>query len=402
MKRKAALVLHRWAGLTLAAFVVLAGLTGSFLAFNQEIDAALNPSLHRVEPQAVTASLDEIAKRIETRHESLTVGYFLFSAEPGASVRAIMNTRAAADEGRLDRDSARPSEVFADPYSGRLLGERNWGEAGATRAHLVPMVYRFHVNLFLDTAGQWVTGIVATVWILALLLGTLLAVPRFRLLRKAFTVKWQASRARVFFDLHRTTGLFSVLLLAVIAFTGIYMNLPSIVEPAIAAVAPFTERPASVRAREARREDVWRIGWDEALERARAVQPSAVLAGVGRIEARGYYQVRFLAPSDIMDTGTIRVFVDGRDGSPLGAFDHRDGTVGDKIRVWQWPLHSGQGFGLPGRVLICVAGLLPLLLAATGLWLWMRRRRMRRQAQLPRGRGIAAIDRAQRSPDPSA
>ena len=216
--------------------------------------------------------------------------------------------------------------------------------------------------------------------------GVVLAVPRLRHLGKAFSVKWRASRARTLFDMHRAVGLAAFALLIVTAFTGLYMNLPSVMEPALAAVAPFTERPASVRKPETSRAEVWRVGWDRAYAEGRRVEPVHPVALIGRIEARGYYQVRFLTPDDIMDAGTIRVFVDGRDGKLLGRFDHREGTVGDKIRIWQFPLHSGQGFGMPGRILICVAGLLPALLAVTGIWLYMRRRRLRQQALSSRAR----------------
>ncbi len=259
------------------------------------------------------------------------------------------------------------------------------GEIGGTRAHLMPMIYRLHMSLFLDKIGQWITGIVAAIWIVGMLIGVFLAVPRLKLLRKAFTVKWQASRARVLFDLHRTIGLSTGLLLIVTAFTGLYMNLPTVVEPALAAVAPFTERPASLRAAGTQLDQVWKIGWDDAVFKARAVHPVDPIAGVGKIEARGYYQVRFMPPGDIMDSGTVRVFIDGRDGAVLGKFDHRSGTIGDKIRIWQFPLHSGQGFGMPGRVLVCLIGLIPPLLAVTGIWLWLRRKQLRRVATQSRG-----------------
>ena len=378
--RKKLLQVHRWSGIGLAALLVIAGVTGALLSFHHEIDALLNPGLHRTAPGTKRAALDDIAKTIEAKHPHLVVGYFLFADNPASSIHVILNTREAAAEGRLDRDSPRPTEVYADPTSGQLLGERNWGEIGGTRAHIMPMIYRLHMSLFLDKTGQWITGIVALIWILGLLIGILLAVPRLHLLRKAFTVKWQASRARVLFDLHRTIGLASALILLVTAFTGMYMNLPSVVEPVLAAVAPFTERPASRRPAGAPLEQVWTIGWDEAITKARAVHGVDPIAGVGKIEARGYYQVRFLPPGDIMDSGTIRVFIDGRSGEVLGKFDHRNGTVGDKIRIWQFPLHSGQGFGMPGRVLVCLIGLIPPLLAVTGIWLWLRRKRLRRAA----------------------
>lgn len=375
--RRHLLRVHRWAGIVLAGFLVLAGATGSFLAFHHEIDAAFAPELHEVSPQPTRASLDAIAARIEAKDPRVTVGYFVFSEHADMAARAVLNTREAAEAGRLDREGAGQTEIYVDPYSGRVLGERRWGEIGATRAHIVPMVYRLHMSLFAGTVGQWITGIVAALWIAAMVIGIVLAIPRLGHWRTAFSIKWRSSRARVLFDLHRTVGLGGFAVLAVIAFTGLYMNLPSVIEPAVAALAPFTQRPASVRDAGAVRSDVWRIGWDAAYASARRLEPSHRLAVIGRVEARGYYQVRFMSPDDIMDAGTVRIFVDGRDGSVLGRFDDRRGTLGDLIRIWQFPLHSGQGFGLPGRILVCVAGVMPLLLAVTGLWLWVRRRRLR-------------------------
>ena len=40
--------LHRYAGLATALFLLVAGLSGALLAFNHELDAALNPAMLRV------------------------------------------------------------------------------------------------------------------------------------------------------------------------------------------------------------------------------------------------------------------------------------------------------------------------------------------------------------------
>lgn len=370
---------HRWLGIILAGFLVLAGLTGSFLAFHHEIDAWMAPELHRVPASAARASLDDVAARIEARHPGLVVGYFVFKPDPGASARVVMNTREAAQGGRLDREAAGQLEIFVDPYSGRLLGERRFGEIGLARAQLVPMVYRLHMSLFLQEVGQWITALIALAWIATIVMGTVLALPRLRLLGKALRVRWDSSRARVYFDVHRATGLSLGWLLVVTAFTGMYMNLPvEVTEPVVTTFSSFTERPKQVRVRNASRDQSWLIGWDEALVRARAVETASALAVFGRVESRGFYQLRFLAPDDIVDAGTRRVYVSGADGEVLGRIDELQGTAADLFRIWQFPLHSGQGFGLPGRLLVCALGLVPALLAATGLWLWLRRRQLRR------------------------
>ena len=81
------------------ALVVPASATGSLQASHHEIDAALAPALHRVEPRTNRVSLDDIAARIEAGHPDLVVGYFLFAPRPGAAIRVIMNTRSAAHPG---------------------------------------------------------------------------------------------------------------------------------------------------------------------------------------------------------------------------------------------------------------------------------------------------------------
>ena len=377
--RHALLLVHRWSGLALGAFVVLAGLTGSFLAFHHEIDAALTPALHRVEPTAGRAGLDAIASRIESANPDLAVGYFLLNPDPRAALVAVMNTRVAAEAGRLDRDAARPTHVFADPYTGKVLGERTWGELGAGAASVVPLVYRFHTTLLAGEVGKWITGTVAAAWIVMLVIGVVLALPSRNAARHALRLRWSEGGARRWFDLHRVVGLVAAVVLVVSAFSGLYMNLPQVVEPAVSALSPFTPRPPSVRPKDAPRESVWRIGWDEALAAARAQQARHPVVVLGRVEARGYYQVRFMPPDDIMDAGTIRLFVDGRDAKVLGRFEDRRGTFGDLVRIWQFPLHSGQGFGMPGRIVVCVAGLAPLVLAFSGFALWLRRRRHRRE-----------------------
>ena len=138
-----------------------AGISGSLLVFHHELDAWLNPQLHRVIPTDQRAALNGIANTIESRYPHLVVGYFLFNDHPAASLHIIMNPREAALDGRLDRDTPRPTEVYADPFSGRILGERNWGEIGWSSAHVMPMIYRFHMSLFLGKVGQWITGVVA-------------------------------------------------------------------------------------------------------------------------------------------------------------------------------------------------------------------------------------------------
>ena len=45
MKRHFWVLLHRWAGLAMAAFLIVVAITGSFLAFYPELERLINPQL---------------------------------------------------------------------------------------------------------------------------------------------------------------------------------------------------------------------------------------------------------------------------------------------------------------------------------------------------------------------
>ena len=52
-------------------------------------------------------------------------------------------------------------------------------------------------------------------------------------------------------------------------------------------------------------------------------------------------------------------------------------TRGDRFLAAQRTLHEGHWWGPVGRVLTCIAGCLPALLAVTGSIIWLRSRQRR-------------------------
>lgn len=52
-------------------------------------------------------------------------------------------------------------------------------------------------------------------------------------------------------------------------------------------------------------------------------------------------------------------------------------SAGETFLDWQWPLHSGQVFGWPGRILIFLCGLACPVIYATGVIRWLQKRRVK-------------------------
>ena len=81
----------------------------------------------------------------------------------------------------------------------------------------------------------------------------------------------------------------------------------------------------------------------------------------------GFFQFEYANVYNDADTGTV------------GAIKtYGSGGRGDKFLDWQLPLHTGQIFGLPGRILICLSGFVVIALSVTGVVIWWKKRSARR------------------------
>ena len=78
-----------------------------------------------------------------------------------------------------------------------------------------------------------------------------------------------------------------------------------------------------------------------------------------------------------------QVWIDPGTGAVLAVRDTRRNSGGDSFMDWMHPLHNGEAFGLTGRILACIGGLLPTLLLLTG-WLRWRHKRSARNRTITR------------------
>lgn len=378
--RTAVSFLHRWMGLVLGGVLVLAGLSGSLLAFDHELDAWLNASMLRNTAGACASPLPASA-----------AARALQQAWPGAALTAITLPQAAGDGYRVQFTHAgtAANEAGVDACTGLLLGTRDRDAVALDRAHLMPLLLRWHKTLLQGKTGRAVLGWLALAWLALLLGGVYLAWPRPGHWRRSVTVTRGASAFRTSYELHRAAGLLSALLLLMVAGTGFFMGLPQLGRELVASVASVPpDGRAAARAPLAAGEP--EIGWDGAEARARALAPAgASLVMLRRDPARGVYQARMRRADDWQPVGTLRLFIDMRDGAPVSRADPLSGTPAQRFLALMYPLHAGSLYGLPTRILTAILGLLPLLFFVTGVIFWVNRRRLQhrgRQAAQARAR----------------
>ncbi len=373
---------HRWSGLFLLFFLFVAGVTGAILAFRWELDRAINPQLFSVEPQAQTLSYTALIDRVESRFPDLIVSTVVTPKTPQQSTIVYVKSRMAAHVAHKHvmgmKNELDFNQVFIDPYSGKVLGQRSTTRFELTRESLIPDIVRLHYTLFLDELGAWVMGVSAVVWFLTTFLGMVLTWPATWRSMKSWkplvTPRTKSGSYKLNYDLHRTASLVTLPILVVVAFTSFYLNLPGMVKPVIAAFSPVFNT-ATIPS--AGRMDIGspRVTVEQAMAMAQQAMPAASHQSVGRDFVKGLYSVRMKLPDDVSPTGNNTVYVRMSDGQVVFERKAVDASAGDVFSAWQYPLHSGNAFGLVGQLLIFIGAVALVAMCVTGLNIWLRKRR---------------------------
>lgn len=393
--------LHRWFGIAIALFLFIAGLTGAIIAWDHELDAALNPSFFKARTAGPALSGLELARRVEAADPRLQVTYLPLTAEPGHTLQMMVLPRtnpATQQPYPLDFN-----QIAVDPATGAIQGRREWGAVSLAPLNLIPFIYKLHYTLHLpftrgiDT-GTWLMGIIGIVWLFDSVIALWLSFPSFKAWRKSFAFRFGRGSYALTFDLHRSGGVWIWGLLVIVALTSVSMNLSApVVRPVVSMFSTLTPDPIN-------NPEILRKPQpgDQVLSRERIVQLAEQAGkaqnltvppgGVYYAELLHAYGVGFYAPGNDhgdLGLGNPWMYWDAATGKPLGAQIPGKGTAGDIFMQVQFPLHSGRILGLGGRIVISAMGIAVAVLSATGLLIWLKklnaRRRSAQNARLAQG-----------------
>jgi uncharacterized iron-regulated membrane protein len=395
--RRLLLLLHRYTGLAIATFLVVAGVTGTFLAFYHELDAALNPRLFHV---AAAEPLDpfDLRERLEKALPGRAIHWLPLDTPPGKSAAIWI------DSG----DPALDDEYFVDPHNGDILGSRRWGDLSqGIVLNAMPFLYRLHYSLALGESGSLLLGIVALLWTIDCFVGAWLTFPAGKTHRSAsgalgkvmdgarrWKVSWLIKGGSLFrslFTFHRAAGLWLWVTLFVFAWSAVGFNLRPVFNPVMKAAFAATDVWDTLPKLDEPRERPT-LGWREAHTAAkRAMAGEAATRGF-EIRREGYLQYlpdnglyRYAVHSsfDLGDrwAGT-KIWLDGNDGSVVGFDAPTGGSRGNTLASWLFALHMGTVGGLAYRIFVAVLGMAIAALSFTGVYIWWHKRRTRRRADL--------------------
>ncbi|MGD7034883.1 PepSY-associated TM helix domain-containing protein [Methylotuvimicrobium buryatense] len=389
-------LVHRYSGLAMTVFLVIVGLTGSFLAFYKELDSTINPQLY---VEANGRSPLEPLVLIE--HAAL-------HAAPKADVQSLWMSPEAAQISVSPRLNAQTGKLFeldfdqliVDPYTGEELGRRQWGSITEGMINLMPFIYKLHFNLALGEWGKWILGITALIWTVDCFVGFYLTLPAKLFVaqnntstsasfcqrwRRSWTIKWRGSSFRINYDLHRAGGLWVWLALLVFAWSSVYMNLSDTVyQKVMQSVSdyhqPWTDigdLPEPLTHPTIDLRQAYLLS-HQAMSRAATEHGFEIEAPVAIWfnSAKGFYVYCVRSSTDIQDhAGQTRVVIDASTGEQKMLLLASGQYNGNTVTSWLMALHMANIFGLPYRIFVCALGLIIVMLSVTGVVIWLKKRR---------------------------
>ncbi|MGE6245562.1 PepSY-associated TM helix domain-containing protein [Psychrobacter proteolyticus] len=433
--RQACLWIHRYTGLAMAAFLIITGVTGTLLAFHDELDDVFNHKLAQVEKQ--NASHLPIAEL----HDKVISAYpqYAFSSMPTsieAERSAVFSVDRARGKAAQNQPKAPFQQVYVHPYTGDIIGTRDRDEWAWHNT--MWKVFWLHRDLLLGDIGKLLLGIVALVWTINCFIGFYLTFPRaikqkaknktLPKKRASFLKRWlpawkiriKSNMFKLNYDLHHAFGLWLWGILFVIAWSSVGFNLREVYQPVMHAVVGLEGRDERQESSRRPSEKAEQTSGTETAARVEVVSNEAVdvvnkansiaylseqaktaaqskgmlvreFLGIRWIEDEGQWQLRFKTDKDIgKKGGASSITVNAKTGSVEQVnFGYQNSSFGSKTNNWLLTLHMGHighGIGhLLYQMFLALVGLAVTVLSITGIYLWWKGRQSRLKA-LQKGR----------------
>lgn len=382
--RRLLLTVHRWAGLTIALALVVTGLTGAVIPYQDGLRSLVASDVWDAAPPSPGAkplSGLELVRMVEAETGG-SVGYFQLVPDPDHAQSIFVR----GDPGGPPLGF---EQVFVDPYTGDIRAKVRFAELADGPINIVPFLVAVHYSLGAGEVGRLVLGWAALIWTVTSLIGIALSLPRLggggvRQFVRRFRPAWSIRRgkgSRVFvFDFHRALGLWLWPLMLVFAWSAVAFNLDAVHEPvqrffgaeglyapvenpSPAAGAPMSREQAVATGERLMAEEAARQGFTVRGPEALSLRPYAGIVGY-------YARTSLDGPSD---NGSTVVWFDQVSGERVAFRPPYGGTGADAFDKALRMLHTADLFGLPYKILVSVFGVLTAAMAAAGALIWLRR-----------------------------
>lgn len=407
---------HLWLGIPSGIILFVICLTGTIYTFSKEITEWVDSDTFSlsVDAEAKPLPIADLILLLEKQHTGLKVTgisipeeknkAWMFTLAPkdmmGRGEKEAKGKPAAkADVSRSDKSRKEVSEerkgkeskegkgkkfdrskiknFLVNPYTGMVTGD-----AKSPSSKFFTTIMGLHRWLLLDTEiGRPITGISTLIFIVLEITGLILWLPgkikswsKWNAWKQGFKLKLHGSWKRINYDLHNTLGFYTLLLVTVMAITGLCFSFEWFREglgTVIGAKIFPKEEPVFSTFIPGRRFDL-----DSATHKANTI---FTYAGNLRItvprDSAASIQLSKTSTGFFTSAGSDKIIVDQYSGALLKTERFSDKKLGAQIAALIYPIHVGEIFGTCTKIIYFMVCLIATSLPVTGTMIWINKLR---------------------------
>ncbi|WP_115719018.1 PepSY-associated TM helix domain-containing protein [Gallaecimonas mangrovi] len=339
---------HGYLGLTAAIPLLVIALTGSVLVFKKELDSVLMPSA--IEAQTT---------------QRLAMGQLKTAAQAQLGEHEILGWQ-PGEPGYTDLlyvaklGTYQWQKAYLDPSSGALVRS-----PAALQDDITDWLLELHFTFLSGPIGIAVAGVTAVLLLAQAISGFIL---HRRFWKTFFTLRLKKSLRLLLSDAHKMLGIIAAPVFLVLGITGAWWNLDEFSEA-------INKEDDSIYALKGRYYSD-QINLDTLISSAQQQIPGFQTTYI-RFPDKSYPGIHLFGHPQ--NAGALRsgagsiVSFDDQTGAVTGQFPAAKANWLYQLKDSFEPLHFGTFGGLISRVIWCIVGFIPCLLALSGFVMWRKR-----------------------------
>ncbi|WP_390451660.1 PepSY-associated TM helix domain-containing protein [Chryseobacterium sp. Alg-005] len=374
--------LHLWLGLSVGIVIFIVSLTGTMYVFKDEIQNVLRKDVIYVKKETV----GEKPLSLETLREKVTLE--INEKYPISSVEIPLDKNKSYGFLYYEKDKKAWNYfdevkinklVYVNQYTGEILGIYN------EKYDLFPILKSIHWSLLLNSEwGKYVVGIPTVIFIFMLITGIILWWPKNKKARKGrFWFNWENVKTwkRKNYDLHNVLGFYASFIALLLSLSGIYFAYPWVKNTFNLALSGSIDLPKEKEIKSPDSLSVKnKLVFDLAAQQTGKLysKSSSFRIPLNGKNKKGK-ELKNIPVTVYQEAGRFsernQLVFDKYSGKLLANKPHQKLNNAEKYANANYDIHTGSYFGLFGKIIWFIAGLICTSLPVTGFMIWWGKRK---------------------------
>lgn len=370
--------LHLWFGLSVGLIVFIVSLTGTMYIFKDEIQNQLRKDAIFVKTETISQqplSIEVLREKVALEvNEKYPISSVEIPLDKNKSYEFLYYEKDKKAWNYFDEVEINKL-IYVNQYTGEILGIYN------EKYDLFPILKAIHWSLLLNSDwGKYVIGIPVVLFIIMLITGIILWWPQNKKMQKGrFSFDWKNVKTwkRKNYDLHNILGFYASFIALILSLSGIYFAYPWVKNIFNFTLSGSLELPKEKEIKSpdsllAKNNSVF----DLTAEETRKLYSTS---SSFRIPLNGKNKkgkdLKNIPVSVYGEDGKFAIrnqlVFDKYSGKLLANKPHQQLNNAEKYANANYDIHTGSYFGLFGKIICFIAGLICTSLPVTGFLVWL-------------------------------